>query len=246
MTDNGTGFVSEHFLMSNGIKHYTSAPASNGLAERAVQVIKRGLWKEMVGDIDERLSKILINYRITPQTTTGVSPSELLLGRRPRTRLDLLKPHTADRVENQQKAQHDTKAKSRIFSVGETVFVKNYGSGRRWFPGTIVQVTSYQVKLEDGRLRRCHQDQLRQRVTAPDAPTVSDEGLEMESSDVARSEGPQLELSDVTVPSPVEQPLTTSSDETEIVTSDTGTGSSVRTYPTRHRVPLDRYRPGTN
>ena len=71
----------------------------------------------------------------------------------------------------------------------------------------------------------------------------------MESSDVAiliPSEGPQLELSDVTVPSPVEQPLTTSSDETEIVTSVTGTGSSVHTYPTRHRVPPDRYRPGTN
>ena len=65
--------------------------------------------------------------------------------------------------------------------MGETVFVKNYGSGQRWLPGTIVQVTgpvSYQMKLEDGRLRR-HQDQLRQRVTAPDAPTVSDEGLEL-------------------------------------------------------------------
>ena len=158
VTDNGTCFVSEeieHFLMSNGIKHYTSAPyhpASNVLAERAVQIIKRGLRKEMVGDIDERLSKILFNYQITPQTTTGVSPSELLLGRRPRTRLDFLKPHTADQVEKnqkQQKAQHDTKAKSRVFSVGETVFVKNYGSGR-WLPGTIVQVTgpvSYQVKL---------------------------------------------------------------------------------------------------
>ena len=148
-----------------------------------------------------------------------------------------------EKKQNQHKAQQDTKAKSRVFSVGETVFVKNYGSGRRWLPGTIVQITgpvSYQVKLEDGRLRRCHQDQLRQRVTAPDAPTVSDEGLEMESSDVTiliPSEVPQLELSDVTVPSPVEQPLTTSSDETEIVTLVTGTGSSVRTYPTRHRVP---------
>ena len=67
----------------------------------------------------------------------------------------------------------------------------------------------------------------------------------------------------VTAPSPVKQPLTTSSDETEIITSvvestvttpsdsisnsraENGTGSSVRTYPTRHRVPPDRYRPGT-
>ena len=140
VTDNCTCFVSEefkYFLMSNGIKHYTSSPyhpASNGLAECAVQIIKCGLRKEMVGDIDERLSKILFNYRITPQT------------------------HTADRMEkkqNQQKAQHDTKAKSRVFSVGETVFVKNYGSGRRWLLGTIVQVAgpvSCQVKLEGGRL----------------------------------------------------------------------------------------------
>lgn len=47
--DNGTGFVSqefETFLSGNSIKHVTSAPylpASNGLAERTVQIVKRGL-----------------------------------------------------------------------------------------------------------------------------------------------------------------------------------------------------------
>ena len=46
-----------------------------------------------------RLLKILFAYRLTPQTTTGVAPAELLMGRRPRSRLDLLKPHTADKVE---------------------------------------------------------------------------------------------------------------------------------------------------
>ncbi len=140
VSDNGTCFTSEEFeifLKSNGIKHYTSAPyhpASNGLAERAVQIIKRGLKKETVGDIEERLAKILFNYRITPQTTMGISPSELLLGRRPRSRLDLLKPNIAERVEkkqSQQKEQHDSRARLRVFTVGQNIFLKNYSAGRR-------------------------------------------------------------------------------------------------------------------
>ena len=163
VTDNGTCFVSEEFeqfLTSNGIKHYTSAPyhpASNGLAERAVQIIKRGLRKDNTGDLRVRLSRTLLNYRMTPQATTGVSPAELLLGRRPRTRLDLVKPHTAERVEdkqNQQKAQHDQRARSREFKIGDPVFVKNFGPGRKWLSGNITKVTgpvSYLVKLEGGR-----------------------------------------------------------------------------------------------
>ena len=89
ITDNGTGFVSsefEQFLKSNGVKHTTSAPyhpASNGLAERAVQIVKKGLKKRTTGTMSSRLAKILFNYRISPQTTTGTSPAELLLGRRP-------------------------------------------------------------------------------------------------------------------------------------------------------------------
>ena len=88
VTDNGTCFVSdefEEFLKSNGIRHFTSAPhhpASNGLAERAVQTIKQGLRKEAGGDIHSRLAKILFAYWLAPQSTTGTSPAELLLGRR--------------------------------------------------------------------------------------------------------------------------------------------------------------------
>ena len=58
VTDNGTGFVSqefEEFLSKNGISHVTSAPyhpASNGLAERAVQIVKKGLKKETTGSMD--------------------------------------------------------------------------------------------------------------------------------------------------------------------------------------------------
>ena len=132
VTDNGTGFVSaefKEFLRKNGIKHTTSAPyhpATNGMAERAVQIVKKGLKKVKAGTIKARLAKVLFAYRITPQTTTGISPSEMLLGKRPRSRLDLLKPHTTERVESkqlQQKAKHDARAKPRKFHTGEPVFV---------------------------------------------------------------------------------------------------------------------------
>ena len=52
VTDNGPCFVSqefEMFLVKNGVKHITSAPyhpSSNGLAERVVQLVKKGLKKE--------------------------------------------------------------------------------------------------------------------------------------------------------------------------------------------------------
>ena len=94
---------------------------------------------------------------MTPQSTTGVSPYELLLGRRPRTRLDLLRPNTAERVEqkqHQQKVRHDTNTRVRTFEVGSTVFVKNFGPGRKWLPGKVTKVTgpvSYQIELTDGR-----------------------------------------------------------------------------------------------
>jgi len=63
VTDNGSCFVSsefENFLLKNGIKHITSAPyhpATNGLAERAVQIVKKGLKKEVGGSMAMRLAK---------------------------------------------------------------------------------------------------------------------------------------------------------------------------------------------
>jgi len=57
-----------------------------------------------------------MSYRLTPQSTTGVLPAQLLLGRQPRSRLDPLKPHTAERVEKnqmRQKEQHDGRARER-------------------------------------------------------------------------------------------------------------------------------------
>ena len=62
VTDNATCFVSaeiEVFFKSNGVKHLTSAPyhpASNGLVERAVQRVKKGLKKVTHGNMHTHLA----------------------------------------------------------------------------------------------------------------------------------------------------------------------------------------------
>ena len=131
------------FLSDNGIHHLTTAPyhpASNGLAKRAVQIVKKGLKKNEKGTFRTLLSHSLFSYRITPQTTTSVSPAELLK-RRPRSKLDLLRPNLAERVERKQqsqKEQHDSHSKEREFSTGTKVWVRNMQRGDKWLPGIIL------------------------------------------------------------------------------------------------------------
>ena len=98
VTDNGSNFTSsefEEFLKANGIRHIKTAPyhpASNGLAEWAVQTFKSGMKKLTIGSLGTRVARFLFTYRITPQTTKGSSPSELLLGHRLHCHLDFLYP----------------------------------------------------------------------------------------------------------------------------------------------------------
>ena len=106
VSDNGAVFTTlefKDFLSSNGLRHNTSAPyhpSTNGLAERAVQTFKEYLKKSSGDSLEARISRFLFRYRITPHATTRVAPAELLMGRRPRSCLDLMLPSVADRVES--------------------------------------------------------------------------------------------------------------------------------------------------
>jgi len=81
VTDNGTCFMSaefELFLENNGVKHLTTAPyhpASNGLAERAVQIVKKGIKKCKDGTLRTRLSHMLLAYSTEQTDSTSVEPS---------------------------------------------------------------------------------------------------------------------------------------------------------------------------
>jgi len=186
-----------------------------------------------------------------------VTPAELLLGRCPRSRLDLLKPHTAERVENkqlQQKKQHDRRAVDRRFEIGTSVFVKNYGPGSKWIPGVISRITgpmSFIVTLGDGRERRVHLDQIRKRTVEVKTPPGE---LSDTPEDDPTPEVPVDLPTDTTVPSPIDdsvpggdlEPPTTSpeiSGETAVTTpprENTPSGGStppvVKTYPRRTRT----------
>ena len=153
----------------NGIRHTRSPPyhpASNGLAERAVQTIKEGLRKFKSGTVSFRLSRFLLWYRITPHSTTGSSPSELMWGRRLRSRLDLVLPDVEQRpqeAKDRQKRAHDSHSTDRQFQVNDTVYVRNYGVGPQWLSGCVVGLQGsvmYRVRLDNDSVIVLHVDQL--------------------------------------------------------------------------------------
>ena len=122
ISDNASAFVSQEFqnCCVNGIQHITSAPhhpASNGLAERGVGIVKEGVKRMEGGDLERKLTRFLFDYRITPHSTTGIAPSELLMHRHFKTRLQLIKQDIGGKVaaqQTRQKGMHDRHAKARF------------------------------------------------------------------------------------------------------------------------------------
>ena len=104
VTDNASIFISKEFKLftkQNGIGYVTSAPyhpASNGLAECAMQTFKEFTKKTSADPINTHVLCFLFQYHITPYSMTGISPAELLLGHRPRSHLDFLLPDISNRV----------------------------------------------------------------------------------------------------------------------------------------------------
>ena len=97
------------------------------------------------GSLTDRIARVLFNYRITPQTTTGLLPAELLMGRRLSSRLYLMIPRGYNGARN-----FAPRAKA------------------NWLPGEVVQKTgplSCQVQLQDGTVWRRHQDHIHKHFT---------------------------------------------------------------------------------
>ena len=127
-------------------------PASNGQVERAVQIFKEGIKRCTTG---------------TPHTTTGVTPAELLMGRRLRTHLDLMHPDLMTDVEKKQERQtqdRNKRSQDREIQPRESVFVKDLPAGSSWIPGMVIEKRgprSYLIELMTGCVVRQHIDHIR-------------------------------------------------------------------------------------
>ena len=108
------------------------------------------------------------------------------------------------------------------------MFAKNYASGEKWLPGTIVSrkgPVSFEVKLSNGQKCRRHQDQLRKRVVEEQEDTSETEDSDV-AWDIDDGQEEAGEPSTDLVPEPAPQP-------------EQGTGD--RRYLTRTQNAPDRY-----
>ena len=170
VSDNGPTFRSEefgNFLRRNGVRQTFVAPyhpSSNGLAERAVQVVKQGLRKlrDCGQSIENKLNIVLFQHRTIPHSTTGITPSESLFGRKIQTKLDLLRPSNKIKVQRSQDNQIKNYVgnKTRVFEPGQEVMIIH---GSKKVRGVVLEKTgqlSYRVKIFGGGIMAKHVDHM--------------------------------------------------------------------------------------
>lgn len=174
VTDNGPTFTSEtfqEFLRENCVKHHRTAPyhpASNGAAENAVRTFKNKfkLLVKSKMQRQEALCKYLFSYRTTPHCTTGCTPAELQLGRKLRTRLNVIQPSLRDKVEFKQSRQQEYFRGNRKadFDKGDEVMLRSYSKlTDKWEPARVEEKlgpVTYNVQTVDSKIHKRHIDQL--------------------------------------------------------------------------------------
>ena len=119
----------------------------------------------MRGDLNDRLISVLFKTRITRYTTTGETPSLLLMGRIHHNRLSAIMPNVKQHVTDKQQCQvigHNKSAKERPFFDGDTVYSMNWEGKPRF--------VSYTVPLKDGRIWKRHSDHLK--IALPEEHTI--------------------------------------------------------------------------
>ncbi|KAK3920039.1 hypothetical protein KUF71_009326 [Frankliniella fusca] len=172
VTDNGPPFTSIDFLdfcASNGILASKSPPyhpQSNGQAEIVVKITKTILKKMSMAnpseDLSTRIMNMLMNYRSTPSTVTGLTPTQVMLTFEPRHKLALLLPR--------QNVDKTYVPITKVFLPGERVKVLMKKGDLARVGKIIRQLGAYIYIVDlDGEATLCHINQLA--TSVPDEKT---------------------------------------------------------------------------
>ena len=182
-SDNGPPFNSNEFSAFAAMyefEHVTSSPEypqSNGKVENAVKTSKNLMKKAATTNSDFQLA--LLDWRNTPTEGMQSSPAQRMFGRRTRTLLptsrELLEPQLVRDVRERklQRKEVQTRYFNRnakelpSLTNGDVVRMKPQASDgkNRWIKAQVqqqVDVRSYAVRTEDGRLFRRNRRHLRQ------------------------------------------------------------------------------------
>lgn len=172
-SDNGPQFVSREFRVFASkyeFKHVTSSPGfpqSNGLAEKGVQVVKRLMKKTNHANEDFYLG--LLNYRSSP-LEGGKSPSELLMGRRIRSRIPDFTTRLHESVVKH-KQKEDRGKRLPDLQPGDVVRVRHDdGWTAKAQVENSVAPRSYKIITQDGREFRRNRQHLLTTSETFDAP----------------------------------------------------------------------------
>lgn len=175
VSDNGQPFACKEFRdfeKAYQFKHVTSSPLypqSNGKVENAVKTAKRLMKKASHAGKDAHLA--ILDFRNTPAEGVGLSPAQVMFGRRTRTLLPvsrkLLKQDGSiqekyrDKLSNKRTKQaeyYNRGAKDlKTLKPGESVRIKPFGHDKTWKKGVVEQeegIRSYRVKTEGVSYRR--------------------------------------------------------------------------------------------
>ena len=148
------------------LPHCTIQPLTDSLRELSRHLkLESASWKDQL--IEERISTFLFKYRITPQTTTGHSSAELLVGRRLRSHLDLLHLDSSHKVvavqDKQRQMTSNSPVRCREFNIDDKIYARNYHGSKKWIEAKVVRITgpvSYVVETTTGICLHRHVDQL--------------------------------------------------------------------------------------
>jgi hypothetical protein len=127
-TDNGPPFNSKEFAdyaAYAGFEHRRITPLwprANGEAERFMRTLTKASTTAIVDgtNVKQALYEFLRQYRATPHSTTGLSPNELLNGRKLRTRLSTFS-ETIDNNKQMTVKERDTKQKTKMKTHADKV-----------------------------------------------------------------------------------------------------------------------------